>query len=345
MSLDYKERIRGAVYGTALGDAWGYITEFYKHKDIVNAMPDIPKRLVVSDDTQMSIYNIYAIQQALMGYDLTQVMTDEYVRNSVRVIFANAHVMFYNDPDNTRAPGMTCMTALENYMKAPFHITGSEGGDTNQSKGCGANMRATWIGLLPYDRATIASLAIIQAETTHGGDDAGISAAITALMVKDLADGVVTPSGDGDLIRHAINLLDSMKDGSMGWTPWKNYAPGIEELRLLMLEAIAVWDLFVHSDHYDDDMTTYFGGGWVADEALINALAATDFYHDQAIDGIERLVYTSGDSDSIAAIGGAFFGAAFGYDVFEEDITGSLEERYTYELMDVVDFLLEENAR
>lgn len=75
----------------------------------------------------------------------------------------------------------------------------------------------------------------------------------------------------------------------------------------------------------------------------MNALAAANFYRSDALSGLKRLVYTNGDSDSLAAIGGSFMGARYGYDALGTDFIGSLEPRYKYELGLVVDWFAEIN--
>ena len=80
-------------------------------------------------------------------------------------------------------------------------------------------------------------------------------------------------------------------------------------------------------------MTSFFGEGWVADETLYNAIIAVAAYSSRSIyKGIQRLVWTNGDSDSLAAVGGAFLGAFKGYEALQYDVKSNLENRYQVEL-------------
>ena len=59
-----ESRIRGMVYGLALGDALGYPVEF----ENAPAVTGISGTLIISDDTQMSLHNVAALQQIVRAY-------------------------------------------------------------------------------------------------------------------------------------------------------------------------------------------------------------------------------------------------------------------------------------
>ncbi len=58
------------------------------------------------------------------------------------------------------------------------------------SKGCGANMRVTPVGLLDVDLDTLAGLAQLQAGLTHGHPTGLAASELTAYAVRLLIDGV-----------------------------------------------------------------------------------------------------------------------------------------------------------
>jgi len=60
------------------------------------------------------------------------------------------------------------------------------------------------------------------------------------------------------------------------------------------------------------DPCTLTGAGWVAEEAFATALFCFLLYPDDPVKTIQRAAYSSGDSDSIACIAGAFAGAKHG---------------------------------
>jgi ADP-ribosylglycohydrolase len=54
------------------------------------------------------------------------------------------------------------------------------------------------------------------------------------------------------------------------------------------------------------------GAGWIAEEALSTALLCAIRHAADPVSGLARAATTSGDSDSIACLAGAFLGAAHG---------------------------------
>lgn len=338
-----EDTIKGAVYGLAFGDAWGYVTEFYPYSQLSHTRPLIPSPLVISDDTQMSLY----VVDAITGLTLNNVflptpppglLNDEQVQNTVRKAFADEFVHFYNDPDNNRAPGTTCMTALSEYVQrtetmTPDKVTGLEGGHNN-SKGCGANMRAPWLGLLPYKRDRIAVLAVLQAQTTHGHPTGQVAAAVTALLVHSLAHKKIVLS---ETLAHSFEILKELKSQVVS-NVWIGAAAGFQEVEAGLRNIEAKIEEY-RANYETTDINSYVGEGWVAEEALFNAILAVTVFPNNFKKAISELVYSNGDSDSIAAIGGAFWGAANGYEALYYDVANNLEPRYQQETEAAVYFL------
>lgn len=342
-SEDLNDKIKGMVYGFALGDAWGYKTEFKRFDQIMKAQTPIPNELIISDDTQMSLYNIKAVEELFNNFsidELNSVVTDVSLQNTIRKIFADQHVLFFKDKRNDRAPGKTCMKALDKYSRTKIRVQGNEGSWGNNSKGCGTIMRAPWLGILPINRDAIAVLAILQSETTHGHPTASISSAIAAMVMHDLFYETKNLLGNDEAFKIAFSALEELKEIN---TPLiKNSEIGIEEVEKTLINAVDKWGNFFHSKD-DYDINNFFGEGWIAEEALANALASVSFYSpsylNNSLSGVKRLVYTNGDSDSIAAIGGAMLGIYNGYNSFDYPIAENIEEYYKNELIDTINFL------
>jgi ADP-ribosylglycohydrolase len=100
--------------------------------------------------------------------------------------------------------------------------------------------------------------------------------------------------------------------------------------------------MFLEADD-NADICYFFGGGWVAEEALVLALIAADYLSTDPVKAVRRLVLTSGDSDSIAAIGGMFVGAEKSFTAFPAEWEDRFEQRYTDELQEVAQFLTRVN--
>lgn len=69
------------------------------------------------------------------------------------------------------------------------------------------------------------------------------------------------------------------------------------------------------------------GAGWIAEEALATGLLCFLLFADDPVAAVRRAATTSGDSDSIACLAGAFAGAAWGLDAWPEDWRRRIEYR------------------
>jgi ADP-ribosylglycohydrolase len=332
-------KVEGAVRGLAYGDSWGWLTEFSTHKAILDARPAFPLIAKVTDDTQMSLYTAEAMRDILVetipAAAARDAATIEEFENYARMTFINSFVGFYFDKDNNRAPGMTCMGSIERYLLANNKRTGVEGTDWT-SQGCGANMRCGWIGLENISEEEAVWLAVLQAEVTHGHPLAAASAAVTTSIVWNLY--------------RDTELVELEGRSVLGWAAKKSvelaqlpifagrtnaFRDGFRLLAERFDAAQDRWNEFTWATA-KDNVCTFFGEGWVAPEALMNAVAVFALYQEQVVAGVRRLVYSSGDSDSIAAIGAMFFGLKYGFEAFPAEWAPRFEERYEAELSRVI---------
>lgn len=351
----HENLLKGAVYGFAYGDAWGKDTEFKSYDQIIRTKTPFPNPALVTDDTQMSLYAIFAIMHevSMNSEALTGLHYDEAKRNAARVLFADSFVEFAEDPDNNRAPGTTCMNALRSYQQFKRlsndgeAMTGMEGVIAD-SKGCGANMRSGWLGLLPLEEDDIINLAILQSETTHGHPLALASSVLTALTLRAIISGEIVPR-QGHYYQWALDKVSDLesriflfRNNSAG--EWNlNYGKGLTMLAEFLQSKKDQVSQFIESE-LTDDICSFFGEGWVAEEAYLCALMGADYSPLDPVEGVERLVRSNGDSDSLAAIGGQFIGAFDGFAVFPEEWENKLEPRYIEEIKEVVDFLVRVNS-
>jgi ADP-ribosylglycohydrolase len=300
------DKIAGCLFGMALGDALGAETEFLNIKGILERFPpNGPQEpegnpAKVTDDTQMALAVGEALLKAPRPYQAVTLMP----------ILRQAYIDWYNDPENNRAPGVTCLDSVENLIRGDVWTEA-----TNiSSKGCGANMRVQAVGLLPDDEPTRAALAQFQAALTHGHPTGLAAADLTAWVIHDLLH-------DGDVhtllervrnyaksqhkVYHSDWLGELYHRAYMFTTPKAYIAHGWDEClnKLVRLEeAVKVMDKY-------SDPCLATGGGWIAEEAFISALFCFLMYPDDPVAVIRRAAVTSGDSDSIACIAGAFAGA------------------------------------
>ncbi|MFF4892122.1 ADP-ribosylglycohydrolase family protein [Micromonospora chersina] len=300
-------RAAGSLFGLAYGDALGKPTEFLTVAEIVRRYgPAGPRELtgdpaLVTDDTQMALAVAWALHDA-------PAFTAEAVEPLLRRRFLDWAV----SPDNNRAPGMTCLRACAELDRGTRWQDATVAG----SKGCGANMRVTPVGLLDVDLDTLAGLAQLQAGLTHGHPTGLAASELTAYAVRLLRDGAALPDLPGLLTDRAHAQRTVYRADWLGdlWqragerTPEEFIARGWDEC----LRVLGRLDAALARPDDGDDPCRLTGEGWIAEEALATALLCALRHADDPVGALARGATTAGDSDSIAALAGAFVGAAHG---------------------------------
>lgn len=83
----------------------------------------------------------------------------------------------------------------------------------------------------------------------------------------------------------------------------------------------------VHSADPEADPCLATGAGWIAEEALATGLLCFLLFVDEPVTAVRRAACTSGDSDSIACLTGAFAGAWLGADAWPSEWVDRIEYR------------------
>ncbi|MEV0427207.1 ADP-ribosylglycohydrolase family protein [Micromonospora sp. NPDC050495] len=314
-------RASGSLFGLAFGDALGKPTEFLTVAEIVRRYgPTGPRELVgdpalVTDDTQMALAVAGALRDA-SGY------SPEVVEPLLRQRFLDWAV----SPDNNRAPGMTCLRACGELGRGLRWQEATVAG----SKGCGANMRVTPVGLLDVDLDTLAGLAQLQAGLTHGHPTGLAASELTAYAVRLLRDGAALADLPGLLTERAHEQRTVYRGDWLGdlWqrpgdagTPREFIVQGWDEC----LEVLGRLDAALAGPDDGGDPCRLTGEGWIAEEALATALLCALWHADDPVGALARGATTAGDSDSIAALAGAFAGAAHGMAAWPTDWATRIE--------------------
>jgi ADP-ribosylglycohydrolase len=328
--------------GLAAGDAWGYQVEFTSYAQMP-AYPVSPPSgsWVVSDDTQMTLAVHAALAEVAESgdFDDIEAVTDALTRQFLR---------WQVDPDNTRAPGRTCMRSLH-HLRAGARWYDTDG--AVESAGCGAVMRLVptafapqpyWLGLTAlqavithkHPRAVIPALVLADA-TRHAPERRGRfldHALITAAQIyhgtnewaedRYLRDVLAPITGDV-----SSYLIEGLNDGTADIL--SAAAGRLEQLRLLPPAEFG-------------DPCVGIGEGWESASAialalLVADLATTDKHHTTALTGPEALAWaatSNGDSDSIACIAGGLIGSAHPENDYwaTAGLTPTFEPRYAEEI-------------
>jgi ADP-ribosylglycohydrolase len=301
--------VKASLFGLAFGDALGKPTEFRSYDDIVATFGprgprDLPPGALVTDDTQMGLAVANALELA------TRPLTADALEPHLNRLF----VEWARSPENNRAPGNTCLAACGDLATGKPWWEATVAG----SKGCGANMRVTPMGLVPgLTEDERAGSAQLQAALTHGHPTGLAAAELTALAVRWLLDGLPVAKLPAALRERCSTQRTVYRGDWLGDQLWRRSSAGSPERFIATgwdecAEALADLEDKVRWIGPDADPCTAGGAGWIAEEALATAVYCVLLFPDSPVDAIARGAASSGDSDSIACLAGSFAGAVHG---------------------------------
>jgi len=315
------ERIKGSIVAGAIGDALGYTVEFDSYDKIIKKFgkQGITRlqthqswlrdeyqtgKAVVSDDTQMTLFTAYGLLDAKNhGSDLVEGIKNSYLdwyctQSGAKFLHDN-WLALMPALNERRAPGMTCMSALE-YM---YHGMNAE----NNSKGCGGVMRIAPIPLFAAGTGELSiahndMLAAQASRITHKHPLGYIPSAVAAHIIYRLTlDENPGRCGFESYVAEAV---------SQALTLFPEHTKYVKQLGELLEKAIDM----AKSNMPDVDCINSLGEGWVGDEALAIAVYCSLRHFDNIEQAIIAAVNHNGDSDSTGAIAGNILGAALGYE-------------------------------
>lgn len=327
-------KFKGCLLGGAVGDALGYRIEFLREPEIfrIYGSQGITRhylyegKALISDDTQMSLFTAVGllfgqtrgmmrgiggngcgfIRNAYLDWLDTQTKIPPYRSERMRVAWLASFDEFYH----RRAPGTTCMSALE---KGGW---GSIENPINNSKGCGGVMRVAPIGLYFCDKEywTEQEIDMAGAEAaaiTHGHELGYIPAAALVHIVHALASGKQT------------EILPAVREAMASVGKLFPNAEQMEYFQSLIQRAIEL----SQENTAPLDAIHQLGRGEVAEETLAIAVYCALKYPHDFEKAIVAAVNHGGDSDSTGSVTGNILGAALGLDAIPEYYLADLELR------------------
>ena len=340
-----RDKIRGSLFGGAVGDALGYPVEFigeysifskYGDRGITSYELNKNGKAVISDDTQMVLFTANGllagntafcmqgkegfprldVEQAYLDWLLTQISSRQQVNGHERFTKEGGYSWLLDVPElyARRAPGITCLRALEGgtYGKEDFIRN-----PRNDRKGCGGIMRVAPVALMyrpdencDIDIKSLDWEAAQIAAITHGHSLGYMPAAV----VSHIITRILTSDSQVNLKEIVLDAREAMKE----------IFAGDENLDKL----VRIIDLAVSlSENSRDDLKNIhaLGEGWVAEETLGISLYCALKYQEDFSAGIIASVNHKGDSDSTGAVTGNILGALVGYDAIEEKWKQDLE--------------------
>ena len=340
------DKIRGSLVGGAVGDALGYPVEFigsymgikqkYDEHGITQLdttqwwLPDGGKnsKAWISDDTQMTLFTAcgllnaksqgkapkYAICEAYIEWLFTQIGW-----KSRR--FSDCWIGDIPELNNRRAPGNTCITALQTIMNGKELF--------NNSKGCGGIMRTAPVALYgavwrdkpgnenPEGRISnindVDILAADAAKITHQHPLGWLPSALETHVIYRLLQN------DNPMVEDFKAYLEEGYETLEELYPKEKKA--LYELMTIIENAL----LLVDSKASDVENIEKIGEGWVAEETLAIAIYCTVKYFDNFEQAMIASVNHCGDSDSTGTVTGNILGAVVGYDAIPEFFKTDLE--------------------
>lgn len=312
------DRFLGCFAGGAVGDALGYPVEFLDEKSIWNqygptgiqTLAQAGNPAVITDDTQMTLFNINGILYSMTnGMELpealwlahrewlgTQGDTSRMADPAAPAMWLYRHKSLHAQ----RAPGLTCLSAIRT-----SETGGTISEPVNNSKGCGAVMKAAPFGLMySYDSETyrgdyltcVCKTAAALSAQTHGHPLGYLSGAYLALILAEIVQ--YRPGKDvrlEDAIRR-VNVPNS-------------------ELNQGIARAI---DLALNPQVSDLNAIHDLGEGWVSEEALYIAVFCAVRHQNDFAAALRAAVNHRGDSDSTGSICGNILGAWLGIGAVEQ---------------------------
>lgn len=248
------DQLAGCLLGGALGDALGYPVEFEKVSQMSqdHDFDKIVDKLIVSDDTQMTLFTANAL---LLDGNL-RINTWNCYQDWLETQFKQGKselshrpiswLMEYPEMYASREPGRTCLMTL---MRG---IPGDLNEPINQSKGCGALMRVAPLAFI--DREDPYSVAIENSALTHGHQMSHIASAALVSLLRYISEG--------ETLCDSVSLMrQDIKRIFMG------------SLEVKLFDDLLQQAIFASEKDFDDmEIISRLGEGWVAEETLAIAL-------------------------------------------------------------------------
>lgn len=326
-------KIKNSVYGLALGDALGYRTEFLSFQNSVveygsENIYDLRNELLVSDDTQMSLYMLHGFAEA---YNLKKPYAAQ--EKDIIVSIATQFLIWLYDPENCRAPGNACIGSMRELerkiVRGVDWNNAFVGGAINKnSKGSGTVMRSPWLGLLNASGMVpdenLESLCNLQSSLTHQHPTALRASYLTALLTSKLFTGELSP---GELKAFSEDFC-AAQPSDLGWRELIRTLENVNDLPAN----------YKQSHFSDHDAANTIGAAMTAENVLVTSIAYIDYFGDDAVEVLRRSMFNSGDSDTIGATAGGMIGAYYDEPIWD-GLEHLVESQYVPELNWAVSYL------
>jgi ADP-ribosylglycohydrolase len=321
-----RESARGALLGTAIGDALGRPAEGHRPEVLRHRAEELREFQpwpgywtgpvgTVTDDTQLTM----CVASSILATG-GRVDPDDLARRFVEWLPVG------------RGKGRTCVEAVVALgAGVPWWRSG------RHSAGNGAAMRTAPIGIaLGPDVRALCEDAALSAVVTHA-DPMAVAAAIGhAWLVARLAALAPDSVGPTELVEELAAAVSVIDDGGAPERDWR-HRPGKTGTPVRLADRLREVPGLLAADV--EDVFAYLYNGAFVLETLPAALWCFLRHLDEPTDGVLTAVRRGHDADTVASMAAAYLGALHGPGAFPETWTGAQLE-FRSELLDLADRLV-----
>lgn len=330
LSREHQVFIAGAI-----GDAFGYVIEFtpwerirsqYGSKGFTFEQFMEQPTWIVSDDTQMAMFAYEALhaprkatvgmlrqflgrlltttsdtelyEKFIVAYQAWLISQNKVPSNVSLDEHAMSQLLAYPSMFEQRAPGMTCLNALQSKSH------GTLNSPTNNSKGCGGVMRAGPAGMFAATVESAFLIGCMQAVITHGHVDGILPSGWFAGIISVFL-GMDRQAVSKECMLNALDI--TYRAGLKVLNEYPQYLAAHDETYRRAKLAVEASTLTPST------LIKEMGEGWVGDEALYVAIYAVTHAKDWG-DMLWISANHSGDSDSTATLAAQLWAALSGID-------------------------------
>lgn len=344
----YYDTFLGCIAGGAFGDAFGFPVEYLRLSEIVEKYgrkgttkpePGPNGRVIVSDDTQMTLFTMDGLTTGMMRVRahrtdspaevyIDRAYLDWYATQHPRMTYSRPFTAIYTDRRlrAQRAPGRTTLSALAVQFQNPSdprdeYDVGRRGTiehPISTSKTCGALMRSAPIGLMlnaenyNVQADPVTAVAARAAAITHGAPMGWLPAALFAEIISRMT----YPR------READPTLERLMNNALYQVELR--FRGTRDLELFIAEMEKAIRMGCDRSLKVGTCLKELGDGWNADSCLANAIFLTLRFPHDYYRGIHAAVNRTGDSDTVGSVTGNLLGTWMGYD----EVSRQLDEVY-----------------